>query len=153
MLIFKKISISVIVLALVTFTATSQAQAGAASLTHQSFIEAISQNDLERVQHHIHAGVNVNKSAYRGLSPLMLAVNMKSVPIATLLIDNGADIDHYNHDRMTALHYAAYMGDAEMVKLLLFHYANPHATAKNGRKAIHYAKLSNNEHVTALLAQ
>jgi ankyrin repeat protein len=60
-------------------------------------------------------------------TPLMIAVEMGSTPIARRLLEAGADVNAHNEPHIgdTALHIAAANGTLEMVKLLLDAGADP----------------------------
>ena len=64
---------------------------------------------------------------YVDRTPLMIAVQVGSIPIAQRLIDSGADVNAHNEPRIgdTALRRAAENGTLEMVELLLAAGADP----------------------------
>jgi uncharacterized protein len=79
----------------------------------------------------VEAGVNVNEPAANGASPLVIAVHSGNPAVARLLIDHGADPNTAGAG-YTALHAAVLRGDAETVKALLAHKANPDAVLQKG---------------------
>ncbi len=64
---------------------------------------------------------------YVSRTPLMIAVEAESVPIARCLIEAGADVNAHDEPRIgnTALHLAAANGTLEMAELLVWAGANP----------------------------
>jgi hypothetical protein len=67
--------------------------------------------------------------AFNGNTPLMLAAYKKKAWLVRELLKKGARV---NHSGWTALHYAAYVGDDESIKLLLSYSANLDALSPNG---------------------
>ena len=85
-------------------------------------------------------GSNVNFIDSQGNSPLICAIQKKSLPIVKLLIQNGANINYLNHiNNKTLLKYAVDLGQKDIVKYLAGHkaetYINPskpsHPTSKD----------------------
>jgi uncharacterized protein len=64
---------------------------------------------------------------------------MRDVPMATLLLEHGANPDHPSAGALTALHRAAIRGHTEIVRLLLAHRANPLARDRSGHTALDWA--------------
>ena len=69
-------------------------------------------------------GVNVNKKGrFYEATPFLLACAIGHLPIAKLLLENGADINailkHSNTAAPTSLHYAVFKQNAAIAKLLL----------------------------------
>ena len=73
--------------------------------------------------------IDVNALNRQGESPLMIASLKGQLDIARELIDKGADV---NKTGWTPLHYAATGGNAEIISLLLDHYAYIDAASPNG---------------------
>ena len=76
---------------------------------------------------------------------------MHDVPMATLLLEHGANPDHPSAAGLTALHRAAIRGHTEIVRLLLAHRANPLARDPSGRTALDWAVLERWQEVAAAL--
>ena len=96
------------------------------------------------------ADVNVvSTSSIARVPPLGTAAFVRSVPLARLLLDAGADVDGRGEGGFTALHSAAQNGDEELVRLLLEHGADPGVATRDGMRP---ADLAANERVRELLA-
>ena len=66
--------------------------------------------------------------------PLGTAAFARSVPLARLLLDQGADVDGQGEGGFTALHTAAQNGDEELARLLLERGADRNAVTEDGRR-------------------
>lgn len=86
-------------------------------------------------------GANPNIADVRGVTPLMLAVNLGFVEGASSLIAAGAKVDTPNDTGETPLISAAHRKDVAMVRLLLKSGANPDRSDNSGRTARDYALL------------
>lgn len=73
-------------------------------------------------------GVNLDARSKNGDTALMIAAFKSNIPLATALVEKGAEI---NRQGWTALHYAAASGCDELVKLLLDHAAYIDAESPN----------------------
>jgi ankyrin repeat protein len=82
--------------------------------------------------------------------PLGTAAFVRSVELAELLLDAGADVSRRAEEGFTALHSAAQSGDAALVRLLLDRGADPKLRTPDGKRAVDYAQT---DEVRALLAQ
>jgi ankyrin repeat protein len=81
---------------------------------------AAGQGNLEAIQQHLTAGTDLNAKEPRGgTTPLIISAIFGQGASASLLIDNGADVNIKSHDGGTALHAAAFFGQVEIVKRLL----------------------------------
>jgi ankyrin repeat protein len=89
----------------------------------QRLCQAIVEKDLEGVKDWFQSGeleqVDVNRRDHAGRTPLQLATMCSTPEIAQVLIDRGARIVSRIYNGMTALHIAAYHGEADMVSALL----------------------------------
>ncbi|MCP4982298.1 MAG: ankyrin repeat domain-containing protein [Gammaproteobacteria bacterium] len=93
---------------------------GLSSIAHASAIhDAARSGDLDQVQKLIVQGVDVNASAMRDETPLILAALAGQGEIVNYLLQRGADINARNSSGMTSLHAAAYTGHADIVLLLI----------------------------------
>ena len=89
-----------------------------------------------------------------GLTPIMFAISGKKTEMVTALLDLGVDVNYASKSGnvgQTALYSAIQMGDAEMVKLLLAHKANPNAKTKAGETLLQQAQKGDQEDIVALL--
>ena len=78
-------------------------------------------------------GANVNHVAKNGASPLMIAASFGHVEIVEILMKEGDGLDlDYQHTyaMTTAMHFAAEMGRADIVRLLCEHGADARAKKK-----------------------
>jgi ankyrin repeat protein len=66
--------------------------------------------------------------------PLGTAAFVRSVPLARLLLDSGAEVNGRGEGGFTALHSAAQNGDEELARLLLDQGADPRLAAEDGRR-------------------
>ena len=105
-------------------------------------LDAVTQGNVMAVQGHIDAGTDLNVvfvprapgvPAYGG-SPLHLAVLFEYENIASLLLNNGADINIRAKDEPggTPLNWAVWVGNSQMVKFLVEAGADVNAPDKNG---------------------
>lgn len=78
-------------------------------------IAAVRAHDLRRVELELLRGTHPDSRDPNGLTPLMWA----EPRTALVLLDGGADPHLQDHFERTALSYAAYAGDAALVRLLL----------------------------------
>ncbi|MEY3202320.1 MAG: ankyrin repeat domain 28, partial [Pseudomonadota bacterium] len=69
-------------------------------------------------------------------TPLMVACSLGDKFMATVLIDNGANL-HDGPNGQTPLHKAAAMGHLTTMELLLSEYANPNCTSADGNTPFH----------------
>ena len=99
-------------------------------------------------------GVDIESPNVDGWRPLHHAVIIDCIPIASLLVLNGANIEASTttSERRTALHYAARRGSVLGVKLCLAHGAAINSRNGQGQTALHEACQSGNvETVVQLL--
>ena len=68
----------------------------------------------------------------RGPAPVADAAMARDREAVKTLLKNGADVNAAQGDGMTALHWAARNGDAELAQMLLFAGANVKATTRLG---------------------
>ena len=69
------------------------------------------------------------------VAPLGTAAFMRSVPLARLLLDSGADVNGRGEGGFTALHSTAQNGDEELARLLLERGADPSLATEDGKRA------------------
>lgn len=65
--------------------------------------------------------------------PLGTAAFVRSVPLARLLLDSGADVNGRGEGGFTALHSAAQSGDEDLTRLLLERGADPSIATDDGK--------------------
>lgn len=68
----------------------------------------------------------------RRVSPLMVAVTRGQIELVQLMIDKGDKVGSLGPMGLTALHYAAYLGSLEIVKILVGRGADVTATTETG---------------------
>jgi ankyrin repeat protein len=98
-------------------------QEGAARLlvTHGADVDVVATSEIARV------------------APLGTAAFVRSVPLARLLLDAGADPDGTEEGGFTALHSAAQSGDEPLVRLLVERGADPAHAAADGVRPVDLA--------------
>ena len=97
-----------------------------------------------------HPKINLNVKNQHGESALMLASLKGHLPMAKLLIQREADI---NHPGWTALHYAASGGHTEIIRLLLDESAYIDAESPNGTTPLMMAARYGNSKAVQLLIE
>jgi uncharacterized protein len=80
--------------------------------------------DVTKMKELLRSGMDVNLHDETGETPLIAAALAKQKEVARLLIDNKADLMARTNKGMTALHAAAYSGDANIAGMLIAHGAN-----------------------------
>jgi ankyrin repeat protein len=87
------------------------------------------------------AGVDVlSTGSIARVPPLGTAAFVRSVPLARLLLDSGADVNAQGEGGFTALHAAAQNGDEAFAELLLERGADPGLAAADGRRPVDLAQ-------------
>jgi len=113
-------------------------------------------NDLDRVQEALKHGANANAPDQRtAQSPIMLAAHHGNLQMASLLLENGADVNDADVDanRNTALMYASSSGDQKVVTLLIESGANINAKNKNNQTALMRASEDGHPQVVTTLLE
>ena len=89
----------------------------------------------------VERGADVTAQSMHGLTPLHLAYQHKCVGVARFLVERGADAMARHNNGLTPLHLASFLGDMELVQLLLGHGAEADVTArdKEGLTPLHLA--------------
>jgi ankyrin repeat protein len=77
----------------------------------------------------------------------------RSVPLARLLLERGADTEQQDDRLRTALHAAAFRDNSPIANLLLEHGANVNATDEHGRTPLHVAKVLEDDPMVKLLLE
>jgi len=96
--------------------------------------------NIEAVNQHLAAGVDVNAKDSAGGTALHGAVFRGSKEVAELLISNGADVNAKDKYGRTPLHEAAYWDHKEIVELLITKGADVNAKTKRGETPLDQAK-------------
>ncbi|KAM0412853.1 hypothetical protein ACHAPD_007901 [Fusarium lateritium] len=111
---------------------------------------AISAGDVEIVELLVHRQALIDA---KGEPLVCLAVANKNIPIATLLLENGADPDERDGKRNTPLHLACVNGQLDMVALLMRQGANADRLNTAGKTEMAFATLSGNVPLVKLLLE
>jgi|WetSurMetagenome_2_1015567.scaffolds.fasta_scaffold641743_1 uncharacterized protein len=97
---------------------------------------------LTLCKHLLQCGADVNYKDSTGITALNQAISWKHFKVASLLLKNGANVNHTWKDagNITALHTASIYGITKGVKLLLSYGANAELKDIKGKTALFYAK-------------
>ncbi len=101
----------------------------------------------------VESGAQINspsKNTQR-VMPLHSAAASRSLEIARLLLEHGADPDALQEGDFTPLHEAAANGQLELVRLLLAHGADINLSQKPGQTAIAFAQKAGHQEVAEFL--
>ena len=108
----KHLLLTIIAAVLVVGCCTPAPEPPTAKAPHISIIRAAGTGNIEAVQQHLDAGVDVNTKNKQGRTPLSAATTTE---IAELLIANGADVKAKTTKGRTPLHNADTKGIAELL--------------------------------------
>nr|XP_057944941.1 uveal autoantigen with coiled-coil domains and ankyrin repeats protein isoform X2 [Doryrhamphus excisus] len=97
------------------------------------------------------SGAAVNASDFDGRTPLVLATQMCHPRICQLLVERGADISVRDKQNKTALILGCEYGCKDAVEVLLKNGADVKEVDSLGHDAFHYARLSKNQELVALM--
>jgi len=114
-----------------------------------SLLKAVADDDLEAVKSLLDKNANPNIAKDDDSHSVLHIV--RSVEIATLLINQGADINAQNRKLWTPLHLAADKHDTEMVKLLIDNHADINAQNAQLWTPLHIAAHTNDTAIMQLL--
>ena len=110
----------------------AELEAGRKAENYTDFWSAARTGYVKEVARLLKSGMDVNaRQGRRGATALATASMHGQLPVAELLLKNGANVKLANPDGTTPLLLASFFGRAEVVDLLLDHGANP--TTKNRR--------------------
>lgn len=113
---------------------------------------AAARGQVEAVKLLLERGANVNALDDEGTTPLILASYRGHAEVAKLLLERGAAVDAQEmRYRLSSLTHAVGRNDAELVKLLLGHGADPMLKAADGRTALDRAEANGAREIVALL--
>ncbi|XP_061595791.1 uveal autoantigen with coiled-coil domains and ankyrin repeats [Cololabis saira] len=96
-------------------------------------------------------GAFVNATDFDGKTPLILATQMCHPYICQLLLERGADITLHEKQNKTPLILGCEFGCKDAVEVLLKNNADVNAVDSLGHDAFHYARLSRNQELIALV--
>ena len=105
---------------------------------------------MEQIKELIRSGANANAEAGDSVYPLEAAALHRHTNAARLLLDNGADVNHWHPIRSNPLLNAVFSGDAETVELLLSRGANVNLESDN-YTALKAAREGKNQEIISLL--
>jgi ankyrin repeat protein len=102
----------------------------------------------------LEAGADVQAAARNAMrvTGLHAAAAARSVEIARMLLQRGADANARQQAGYTALHAAAQHGDGELVELLLAHGGDPALRSEDGRDAAAHAREGGHAELAARLS-
>lgn len=95
-----------------------------------SLSRAAKKGDLEKVQKLIEKGADLDKTDFRGNSPIYHAASKGHADVVDALARAGADVEMDNSFGSTPLHVAARYGHTEVIRVLVTHGANPDAVSR-----------------------
>ena len=98
--------------------------------------KAAGNGDLEAIERHIKAGMDLNQRGPDQSTPLMTATTFGRVEVAKALIGAGADLNMKSKDGSTALVGASFFAHPEIVEALLEAGADPNIRNNNGSTAL-----------------
>ena len=101
--------------------------------------EVTARRDLTWMQFLIAKGANVNIRDFKGVTPLVVAVNTNFAEGVDLLVSKGAKIDDSNNAGETPLITAVHNRNVAMMRILLKAGADPDRADNSGRSARDYA--------------
>jgi len=86
---------------------------------HLQYTEALRDGNVKLVKKFLDHGMDINAKFF-AWEALQIAANKNQFPVVKLLVERGADLN-YQHPmtKMTALHFAAYGDNKEMVAYLI----------------------------------
>lgn len=88
-----------------------------------------------------------------GLTPLHLCAQEDRVPVAEILVKNGAHVDAQTKGGYTPLHTASHYGQVNLVKFLLANGADVKSTTSIGYTPLHQAAQQGHTHIVNLLLE
>lgn len=114
--------------------------------------QASEKGDLNAAHRLLNAGANVNGRNLHYMTPLMSAAKGGHIDVATYLISKGADVDGHNGSG-SVLMWAAFNGNAALIRLLLKQGADVNWTSKGGGTALNTAETYGHPEVVRILKQ
>ena len=92
---------------------------GCSDKSNKSILNAVSENNIEKLNKLITDGGNINILDSNGCSPLLIAIKNKNNEIAKILINKNADINLKDKKNNTALDFALLTNNSEIAKILI----------------------------------
>ena len=117
----------------------------------EKFFKACIDGNVEQVQNFIRRRIDAN--VVRNISPLLQAACYGHVDVEKVLIQNGADVNAVDKDKMTPLHWAAYYGHVDLAKVLIQNGADVNAIDKDKCTPFHNAARWGDVDVAKVLIQ
>lgn len=116
-------------------------------------INAIKEDDTEKVRLLIKAGTELDFKDDYGLTPLIYAVNYGNSTMVSMILDQGVNIDERNKKGWPALIFAAENGNSEMVSILIKKGAYVNTMCYDGKSVLYYAEMSEDQKTIDILKQ
>ncbi len=116
----------------------------------QELLEAVKNGNLGRVQKFIEGGMDPNTADNRRKTLLILASDRRDGKMVKFLLERKANHDSQDHKGSTALIWASFKGNDEVIKLLL-PYSNLDLEDTEGQTALMLASFKKNYKIVQLL--
>lgn len=146
--------ITTVVMSLVLSVALAGESRADRDPAENEFLAAAFRGRLETVKTLLDKGADPNSADDIGQTALMGAARNGHVETVSLLLAAGARVDVTLHaTNWTALLLAAFYGQADVVKVLLDHGADPKAKDSEGKTAMAWAKVKKHDKVVAVLKE
>jgi ankyrin repeat protein len=112
-----------------------------------------SESNLNLIQDLITFGANIDwkNEVNHGWTPLHYTARYKSVEIAEMLIDAGADLTVQDNQSRTPLHMAAYQGQLIIVQMLIDAGADVYVQDQWNQTPLHYAAVYSEVEIARIL--
>ena len=124
----------------------------AATALSQELFDALKNNDLSKVKTLVEANNQLLGSKDEsGNTPLHLAVNQKQYETVSYLLNEGADVNCGNTNKLTPLHFSSYLGSPEITGLLIEKGADVSLADFQLQTPLHYAAANGFKEVAEIL--
>jgi ankyrin repeat protein len=114
------------------------------------FLIACYNGNAEMVEYLVDKIKDINGISKFG-TPLMAAVYKRDIPIITILLKNGADVNKTDEKGTTALHYATMFNNTEIAEQLINSGAKANIKDNTGKTAYDHAITYKNEKIITLI--
>jgi hypothetical protein len=118
-----------------------------------NLVDAILQQNPQKVRELIAAGADVNEIDVYGYPPIIEAAIVDDANITAILLEQGADVNAQDLTGGTALHWAVDNNNLDLCRLLLTHQANPNAYNYSAQPILVKPLLRNQKALKELLYQ